>query len=276
MARIGARTRGKRVPPGPPQHDPSFIKFLLLKKGDPPLEQQTSAGVGYILHAHCWLLLSQRICESMKPKVESLDLDRLVRTARSFPPAPSWQERNYCSTSNPLVIPRVQSAVALAERAVTRTRKAKTSALQLIQSTQPAQSTHPMNTLPLDIATLIADYICPLHYSNWHASSLRNLLSIFEWTLPESFWRRRIDEELFFELQDIRKSDSNAHFDWQTLRLELMLLQEYTLHHRSGLELRSHVLGALSELMAAYAKNELYKPQRQPHNTVVHVTEEPD
>jgi hypothetical protein len=117
-----------------------------------------------------------------------------------------------------------------------------------------------MNTLPLDIATLIADEICPPTYNEWQAANLRNLLSVFEWELPEFFWRRRVDEEAFFELQDIRKSNTDTHVDWKVLRLELMQLHGDRLKYHSGLELRKHALKNLREVMSAYAKNEVEQP----------------
>ncbi|CAI7579500.1 unnamed protein product [Penicillium pancosmium] len=259
MARIGARGGETVVLPRILSHDPAFTLFRLRASSDVAPEEQTSSGIGYLLHAHCWVLLGRRICEPIHIEMVSLDLNHLVHAAKSLRGVPStwWYERGYAPLSNPLIIPRIHNAISLAERTITRTRGAKTSALRLIQSTQSVPSTHPMNTLPLDIATMIAELVCPPIYNEWQAMTLRNLLSVFDWVLPECFWRRRIDENAFFELQDIQKSNTDTHVDWQVLRLELMQLQGYRLKHHCGLELRKYVLKNLREVMSAYAKSKV-------------------
>ncbi|KAJ5975342.1 hypothetical protein N7481_009049 [Penicillium waksmanii] len=254
MARIGARSGEIPVLPGSSCHDPAFTHFRLRGIRDAMPEQQTSPGTGYLLHAHCWVLLGRQICDPIQTKLETLDLKQLVHTARSMRVAdkPSWIFRADRSPANPLVIPRIQNIIALAERAVKLTRKARTSAVQSIQESHPS---HPMNGVPMDIALLIAEDICRPDCNSWEATNLRNLLSVFEWELPESFWRRRVNEDVFFELKEIRKS--NTQVNWQLLRLELMQLHGYPLNYRTGLRVRIQVLQTLKELMSAYAKDKV-------------------
>lgn len=253
-ARIGPRSVGIPVLPGPPRHDPAFARFRLRGIRDARPEQQPSPGTGYLIHAHCWILLGREVCEPMQTKLECLDLNKLVQTARSLRAADkdSWTFRADRSPANPLVIPRIRTIVALAERAVKLTRRAKSSAVQSIQETHP---THPMNGVPMDIALLIAEDICRPDCNSWEATNLRNLLSVFEWALPESFWRRRVNENVFFELKELRKS--NTPVNWQLLRLELMQIHGYPLNYRSGLRVRIQVLETLKELMSAYSKDKV-------------------
>jgi hypothetical protein len=254
IARIGASSPDFSFHPAP--CEPGFTRFRPLGVKDAPPKQPPSSPTGYLLHAHCWMLLG-RVCERKKATLELLDLGRVVRAAtalRTTEPN-AWYMAGGYGHGNPLVIPRIRSAISLAERTVTRTRCAKSSALKAIQSTLSMESSHPMNTLPLDIAVMIAELLCPVVYHEYQAATLRDFLSIFQWTLPECFWRSRVDEGLFFELEDLRKSDINTSIDWQALRLELMQIYGYRLRYRTGWAIRIQVLGTLIKLLAAYLED---------------------
>lgn len=67
---------------------------------------------------------------------------------------------------------------------------------------------------------------------------MRNMLLAFRWELPDWFWRRRLAEDFFFELDILRKSSSPppSWMNLQILRLDVMRLTfDRTLYPHSGL-----------------------------------------
>lgn len=92
--------------------------------------------------------------------------------------------------------------------------------------------------LPLDIATVIAELVCPLDFTRCNVDDTRNLVTAFRWSLPNTFWKRRVD--LFFELSTLKDGDI---VDWQFLYLDLMLLiTDEVWYLSSGLAYRRRVL----------------------------------
>ncbi|KAJ5496698.1 hypothetical protein N7463_008685 [Penicillium fimorum] len=113
--------------------------------------------------------------------------------------------------------------------------------------------THPYSNIPLDIAIVIAKWICPINYTPADVRNIRNMLVAWQWELPDGFWKRRLKEEdILFELESLR--EANYSIDWQSLRLDLMaLVSDRNWYVFSGLANRVRVLS----FMTAIASNSL-------------------
>ncbi|KAJ5392195.1 hypothetical protein N7509_007685 [Penicillium cosmopolitanum] len=153
-------------------------------------------------------------------------------------------EQHFPYLGSPLVIPSIGLTICSAKRAAA-TRKAQT-------FSSPIPTSHPLVQLPLDIILLIADQICPVkdHITS-DVVDFQNIISASGWLLSEGFWRQRMDEEIFFELEDIPKA--KACIDWQALQLLLMHLSVRKLG-RDGLELRRRLFETSRELVSLYVK----------------------
>ena len=76
------------------------------------------------------------------------------------------------------------------------------------------------------------------------------MLLAFEWELLDWFWKERLDERLFIELDKLKKARSPV--SWQ-LRLNLMcLVVDRTRFSSNGLASRERVLGVIPDLEKVY------------------------
>jgi hypothetical protein len=93
---------------------------------------------------------------------------------------------------------------------------------------------------------LISGYVCHItEYTVEDVQNLKNMLLGFGWELPVWFWRSRLDESLFFELE---KPTDTSPVDWN-LRLNLMSLVAGQIKPvPSGLVNRERVLGVMFAL----------------------------
>jgi hypothetical protein len=170
-----------------------FTQFYAASINLQPRQYQGSL-VGYIVHAHCWALFGQ---------IEGLQLNqatiaKLVQTCRKFlnkneiwgisgimysvgPCDPFCEPEYGCDIyQSPLVIGAVQKAIL----------KAKEDALRSSSTRSITPLRHFIN-LPFEIAILIAEIICPVNYTLFQVNDTREMLSVFKWSLPDWFWRRR-------------------------------------------------------------------------------------
>lgn len=208
MARIGGRTRNL-------QYDDTFIPFY-------PASVRRQLGrfrgkiIGFVVHAHCWALLNHIISTTL---VES-KMDKFVRASRKYwHDHEAWGGLDYmlmewklrlgsrhpgfyygCDIyKNPFVVPEVQKAIDSARKTKKERVKSRCS------------------DVPLEVAIMIAEWTCPIHYTPADVKNTRNLLSAWQWTLPDGFWKSRLKEEIFVELNPLRESDYSI--DWQALGL---------------------------------------------------------
>lgn len=138
---------------------------------------------------------------------------------------------------NPLVVPEVQKAMNCAN--VENLRESKGHHL----------SSH-FSNIPLEVAILIAEWVCPVKYTLDDIKDTGNMLSVFGWKLPDWFWQGRLDECLFIELDRLKKARSPV--SWQ-LRLNLMcLVADRTRFSSSGLASCERVLGIMLALEKTY------------------------
>ncbi|CDM31600.1 hypothetical protein PROQFM164_S02g001750 [Penicillium roqueforti FM164] len=107
------------------------------------------------------------------------------------------------------------------------------------------------SNIPLEVAILIAEWVCPIKHTLSDIKNTGNMLLVFGWNLPDWFWQRRLDEGLFIELDKLKKEMSPV--GWQ-LRLNLMCLVVGRTEFRSssGLASRERVLKSILALEKPY------------------------
>lgn len=131
---------------------------------------------------------------------------------------------------NPVVDPQVQ-------RLIDQARKAKAKPNRLCS--------HSMR-VPLDVATLIAEQVCPVNYTVADIKDMRNMLAAFQWVLPECFWGARCSRDVVFELADVKEIEP---INWETLQLDLMALLT---DDESGLSNRARIIGVIASIKSIY------------------------
>lgn len=187
--------------------------------------------VAYIVHAHCWVLLGQVLGKTptqLAPIVQAFRRHWRSNKLRGLADddirigEPSPKLKFGCDIyQNPLIIPVLQAVLT----------RAPTS-----------HKIYPrFDRVPIEITIMISEWACPEEYAKEDVENMRNMLVAFHWVLPGWFWRKRLKEELFFELDPLRKSCSPVI--WQILQLDLMgLVSDYTWYRFSGLANRERIL----------------------------------
>ncbi|KAJ5212361.1 uncharacterized protein N7498_004007, partial [Penicillium cinerascens] len=242
MARIGGKTNAR-------YDNLHFTSFYAANIGRRPV-QFHGKKIGYIVHAYCWVLF-ERVLET---KLTQRNLARFVRTSRKY-----WRNnelwglrddrisevepnQNLSSPElgyddiyqNPLATPAVQKAIDIAK-------------VEAERSDYCLRKT----SFPLEISVLIAEWVCPLNYTENDINNTKNMLLAFQWKLPDFFWRARLNEFLFVELDELKKAKFPV--DWQVLRLGLMrLVSDRKWYLASGLGDRERVLGIMVDIKKAY------------------------
>jgi hypothetical protein len=100
-----------------------------------------------------------------------------------------------------------------------------------------------------------------MNYTPSSVKNLTNTIAAFHWALPDSFWRQRVDEEIFFELEDIRKSQTRINLQFVRLDLTLLSLKE---GRKYGLQFRCEMISTLRNLMSVYQGSEMEEPSLNP------------
>ncbi|KAJ5456761.1 hypothetical protein N7530_012035 [Penicillium desertorum] len=244
VARIGRKT-------GNLQYDDTFIRFHAANIERQPSEFQ-GKNIGFIVHAHCWALFDYIIPTALVEK----KLEKFIRAGRKYWRnnrlwgIQDWEQKLWkaghgrthnqgfefgCDIyKNPLIVPEVQKVVDNA-------RKTK-------KEYKPPRCSH----VPLEVATMIAEWTCPVDYTA-DVKNTRNMLLAWQWTFPDWFWKVRLKEELFVELNSLR--ESNYSIDWQALRLDLMaLVSDQERYLSSGLPNRERVIGFMTAIKSNFLK----------------------
>lgn len=242
VARIGSKGRRK-----PRYHHRVFTKFYVVGIKRPPKDFD-GLNIGYVVHAHCWALLNQVSGTTWT----QTRLRKFVQAARKHWRAHElWEEATltkHDSLSNssisdkdefegdvyrsPLVVPEIRDAIERAKR-----------------TQHNAGSSH-LTHIPLEIRMMVAELLCPVDYTRRDVRHTRNMLFAFGWTLPHSFWGKRIDEWLVFELPSLEGIGSVG---WQCLCLDLMsLLCDKERYVSSGLATRERVLGLIEKILERF------------------------
>lgn len=72
------------------------------------------------------------------------------------------------------------------------------------------------SNIPLDIKILIMGYLSP--------KDAENMLTAFQWVIPDSYWQSRFPRTLIFEIESLIAS--SKYLDWQYLCLQAQSLLE--------------------------------------------------
>ncbi|KAJ5670079.1 uncharacterized protein N7477_005442 [Penicillium maclennaniae] len=205
--------------------------------------------IGYIVHAYCWVLFEWVLGTNLTKR----NLTKFIRTSRKY-----WRKNESWELSdddiylveptqflptlewgcdiyqNPLIIPAVQKAIEVAK-----------------VEAEHSKFYFRNFSFPLEISLLISECVCPINHTENDIKDIKNLLLTFQWQLPDFFWRLRLNEDLFIELGELKKTKSSV--DWQVLRLGLMsLVANRKWYVSSGLGNRERVLGIMVEIKKGY------------------------
>lgn len=200
--------------------------------------------LGFIIHAHCWVLFSRAI----KISPTEIKLEKFIKACRSHwrkskleilvdynaslsmsRPNQAIQELEFeCDIyQNPVIIPALQEVI-----------------IHAIERPFATTSRVYFNKLPTEVNFLISEWVCPIDYTSDNVRNMRNMLLAFRWDLPDWFWLRRLSEDFFFELDILRKSSSPppSQMNLQILRLDVMRLTfDRTWYPHCGLANRQRI-----------------------------------
>jgi hypothetical protein len=207
--------------------------------------------IGYMVHAHCWLLVARVISMELVDThlaifVKAVQLfwlennelywalpadddstdpelwDLQNSEVKVEPPSSMWK--------NPAIVPEIQEIV---EQATITRRDDDVSNRMWLSA---------ISHIPLEVAIQITDI------TKWASiSDARNLLTAFGWRLPNSYWQSCIRMDLIFEYDDIRKTSHPV--DWQFLGLATEeLLENSDWYDKSGLKTRQRVFQFLGQI----------------------------
>ena len=241
VARIGGKTNAR-------YDNIRFTSFYAANIGRQPIRLHDK-NIGYIVHAHCWVLF-ERV---LGTKLTQRNLAKFVQTSRKFwsknelwglrDHKISWVEPTQILSTlelghdiyqNSLVIPAVQKAIDVAK----------------VEAKRPNYCFQKIS-FPLEISVLIAEWVCPVNHTGKDIKNTENMLLAFQWKLPDYFWRVRLNEKLFIELYELKKSESPL--DCQVLRLGLMsLVSDRKWYFHSGLGNWERVLEIMVDMKKAY------------------------
>ncbi|KAJ6184650.1 hypothetical protein N7519_005951 [Penicillium mononematosum] len=244
VARIGGKA-------GNLQYDDTFVQFHAANIETQASEFQDE-NIGFIVHAHCWALFNHIMPTALVEK----KLEKFIRAGRKYWRnnrlwgIQDWEQKQWKSGhgrtykgfefgcdiyKNPLIVPEVQKVVDNARK------------------TKKEYIAPRCSHVPLEVATMIAEWTCPIDYTPADVKNTRNMLSAWQWTLPDCFWKVRLKEELFVELTSLR--ESNYSIDWQALRLDLMaLVSDREWYVSSGLPNRERVIGFMTAIKSNFLK----------------------
>ncbi|KAJ5952109.1 uncharacterized protein N7479_010522 [Penicillium vulpinum] len=244
MARIGGKRRNIKY------DDDTFTQFYAasIKK---QLSRFKGENIGFVVHAHCWALLDRIISTTLVER----KMEKFIRAARKY-----WRDHElwgiydcllgswkYSGSKsahpgfeygcdifmNPFIVPEVQKAIDNARK------------------TKKKQSQRRGSNVPLEVAIMIAEWTCPIDYTPADVMNTRNMLSAWQWILPDWFWKRRLEEAIFVELKSLREASDSI--DWQGLRLDLMaLVSDQEWYSFSGLANRERVLSFMTAIKSNF------------------------
>lgn len=131
----------------------------------------------------------------------------------------------YLPWGNPAVVPEIERIIEKATQ---------------ITNEEIPSSAFPQ--IPLDIALQIVDTTRLLSMAD-----TRNMLVVFGWRLPDSYWKRCCDMDLIFEYDDLCKINSQV-VDWQFVGLSTGVLLENPGWCHKGLKTRCQIFGLLRQI----------------------------
>lgn len=235
---------------------------------DYPHPHHADKNAGHLFHAHCWKFFIFLLGEQVTDET----IGNVVQAAKQYwkPGIPRFERSPYrpwdigdddvrfwahqedgveyakyekyvygCDIyRSPWVVPEVQESIRTA-RSHRQNGKQKSSYFD--------------TRIPPEILLMMMEIICPLEYTQENVQDMRNLLSVFSWDIPKSFWERRLklDIHMLPELDLLEKVDLES-LDWQLLGLSLMDLRSDPFWPSSGLANRQRVQPFIEEIIANF------------------------
>ncbi|KAL3484489.1 hypothetical protein BJX62DRAFT_248369 [Aspergillus germanicus] len=142
---------------------------------------------------------------------------------------------------SPLRTPDIQELMQVATRPRPRTEKV-------------------VSRLPVELALMIVDLIwCGRPLCQERIDDTRNTLEAFQWTLPDSYWKKRCEPELVYEVGDLEASGKPVDWAVFCLGLEELMVDPHWFCV-SGLRFRQRILRVLKGIKERFeeivARNE--------------------
>jgi hypothetical protein len=221
--------------------------------------REKGARIGYVMHPHCWLLVDRFlghgvVKQDLRAFTQAVEIywraaDRtlwmpdLIHDTDDYPcydNAAPWIKQ-YCTryaadfnrihmSESPLIIRDIQALIAMATQEHEKTLGHAVKLHSIVAD------------IPVEIIMMIVDTIYqsrpPCHE---RIQDTRNVLEAFQWKLPDSYWQRRCNPNLVFEVQDVIKAGTQIDWTYFCLGLHELLLQD-DWYCNSGLYFRGRIL----------------------------------
>ncbi|KAE8404415.1 hypothetical protein BDV37DRAFT_294057 [Aspergillus pseudonomiae] len=190
------------------------IGFRMANLFETDWNREKGLHIGYVMHPHCWLLV-----------------DRFL--GHSVHNCPRYGAGNFNRThmsSSPFIIRDIQTLITVATNEHGK------------PLGQGARWRSIVANVPVKVIMIIIDTIyerrppCPERIQD-----TRNVLEAFQWKIPDSYWHRRCNPSLVFEVQDAIKAGTQIDWVYFFLGLHELLLQE-DWYCNSGLYFRGRIL----------------------------------
>ncbi|CAG8179004.1 unnamed protein product [Penicillium nalgiovense] len=220
VARIGGKA-------GNIQYDDTFIQFHAADIERQPSDFQDKNGknTGFIVHAHCWALFNYIIPTALVEK----QLEKFIRAGRKY-----WHNNRLWGIQD-------------WEQKLWKVEHRRPYGVGFKFGCDIYK-----NPLIVPEVQKVADNAWKTK-KEYKPPRCRNMLSAWQWTLPDWFWKVRLKEELFIELNSLR--ESNYSIDWQALRLDLIaLVSDRVWYVSSGLPNRERVIGFMTAIKSNFLK----------------------
>lgn len=247
-----------------------FAKYRCVDMLHPERDDKNRQ-IGYIIHAHCWVLLDRVIGHELIEgnlrvflnairqfwnenhalwdliQVEDGYVDTFYPVHRRLREMPQTTENNQTKRvdtfQNPAIVPEIQALINQAVRGCPE------------KDDHPVRSQHAVAfDLSLEIVIMIVNIIYDnIYYKQSNICDLRNMLTAFQWRLSDSYWQGRCKKDLIFEFDDLIQN--NQTVDWQLLTLgteELFLKDDW--YDEGGLKNRGRTLQLLQGLKRIFLK----------------------
>jgi hypothetical protein len=235
------------------------IDFHMANLFDADRNRENGELIGYPMHPHCWLLVDRFlghgvVKQDLRAFIQAIEIywraDRtlwapdLIHDTYEYPcydnAAPSIKQNcpRYATgtsyrahvSSSPLIIHDIQTLIARATQEHEKTLGRAVKLRSIVAD------------IPVEIIMIIIDTIYqsrpPCHE---RIEDTRNVLEAFQWKLPDSYWQRRCNPTLVFEVQDVLKAGTQIDWVYFCLGLHELFLQE-DWYCNSGLFFRGRIL----------------------------------
>ena len=232
-----------------------------------PERNDKNQQIGYLIHAHCWVLLDHVIGHELIERNLRIFLNAITKFWKenhalwnpllldddydgTFYPihqrlreTPQTTENNYIkmecvdTLQNPVIVPEIRALINQTVRACFENDD---------RSARPRQTV--AFDVPLEIAMMIVNVIYDnIYYNQASIYDLRNMLTAFQWRLPNSYWQSRCKKYLIFEFDELIRNNQTVDWQFLCLRTEELFLKDGW-YDGGGLKNRGRILQLLQGL----------------------------